>query len=51
MTAACAVCIGCVLLLQVRCDNGTVLSVTDDMIYSAREKLPRSIRGKVKVCT
>ena len=37
-------------LPQVQCEDGFVLQVGDDQIYSLKEKLPRKVQMKVKVC-
>ena len=43
MTSAVCVCV------QVQCCNGSLLEVLDDQLYSVKEKLPRKVKGKVKV--
>lgn len=32
-----------------QCENGTLLQVSDEQIYSLKEKLPRKVQVKVKV--
>ena len=35
--------------LQVECSDGVKVQLTDEHIYSAREKLPRALQNKIKV--
>ena len=36
-------------LTQVQCEDGSLLQVNDEQIYSLKEKLPRKVQVKVKV--
>ena len=36
--------------VQVQCSGGEEVQSSDDHIYSAREKLPRALQNKIKVC-
>ena len=36
-------------VLQVQCSGGVEVQLSDDHIYSTREKLPRALQNKIKV--